>query len=414
MVADYRDTVARARTIEAELPPQYHDAYFQLVLDPAEASENVLEMNVLAAKNHAYAVQGRVSTNDLAAQVRTLFARDAEFTHEYHTLNNGKWDHMMDQTHIGYTFWNEPAANIMPAVSEIQVAPSGRLGVSGGLPGPRGGLVFDVHTSTPQVVDVYNMGATPFTYTATTSAPWIHLSTTEGEVAKDAKLTVSKDTQLTVSIDWPSLPAGDQAGTITFAQVGSEINRVVRLRVDHPSSPALDSIRGFVEDNGVVSIEAEHFASRTSGGAATWERLPGYGETLSAMTVFPALANSATSPTTCLNYEVYLFGSGKEDLQAILAPTAAFMPGHGLRYSVALDAQPPVIVDAWADYKQKDWEQAVSDGVHKVNTPLEVDRAGAHTLHFCMVDPGVVLEKLVISRGKQIPFYLGPPESTHR
>jgi hypothetical protein len=37
------------------------------VLYPAEASENVLEMNVLAAKNHAYAVQGRASTNDLAA-----------------------------------------------------------------------------------------------------------------------------------------------------------------------------------------------------------------------------------------------------------------------------------------------------------------------------------------------------------
>jgi hypothetical protein len=280
------------------------------------------------------------------------------------------------------------------------------MGVSGGLPGPRGGLVFDALTPTPQVVDVYNMGATPFTYTATPSAPWIHLSATQGEVSQDAELMVS--------IDWPSVPAGDQIGTITFAQVGSEINRVVRLRVDHPSSPALDSMKGFVEDNGVVSIEAEHFASRTSGGAAAWERLPDYGETLSAMTIFPALANSATAPTTCLNYDVYLFGSGKEDLEAILAPTAAFMPGHGLRYSVALDAQPPVVVDAWADYKQRDWEQAVSDGVHKVNTPLEVDRPGAHTLHFCMVDPGVVLEKLVLSRGRQIPFYLGPPESMRR
>ena len=33
-----------------------------------------------------------------------------------HTLADGKWDHMMDQTHIGYTYWQQPPTNIMPAV----------------------------------------------------------------------------------------------------------------------------------------------------------------------------------------------------------------------------------------------------------------------------------------------------------
>ncbi len=45
-------------------------------------------------------------------------------------LLNGKWDHMMDQTHIGYTAWNDPPANVMPAVSWIQVPEAGSLGVS--------------------------------------------------------------------------------------------------------------------------------------------------------------------------------------------------------------------------------------------------------------------------------------------
>ena len=98
---------------------------------------------------------------------------------------------------------------------------------------------------------------------------------------------------------------------------------------------------------------------------------------------------------------------------AILAPTMAFVPGRGLRYSIAIDSQTPTIVDAWTNNKLKDWEQAVSDDAHKIDTPVTIDQPGVHTLHFCMVDPGVVLEKLVLSRGRQMPTYLGPPESAH-
>ncbi len=399
MVADYRDTVARAEAIGKELAPQYQDAYFELVLYPAEASENVLEMNVLAAKNRAYAIQGRASTNDLAARVRTLFAKDAELTREYHTIHGGKWDHMMDQTHIGYTFWNEPVANIMPAVTEILPAAEGKMGVSGGAPGPRGGLMFDAAGRKTQVVSLFNMGAKPFTYTATASAPWIHLSSTGGQVAKDAQLEVSVDGG-----------AGGEKGSVTIAQEGGESRT---LAVSVANTDAVMG-KGFVESNGVVSMEAEHFTSRTSGGAAKWEVLPGYGATLSAMTVMPGLVASESTASTCLNYEMVLAGSGNETLEAILAPTMSFVPGRGLRYSVAMDGQPAKIVDAWANYKQKDWEQAVSDDVHRVDTAMTVDQPGQHTLHFCMVDPGVVLEKLVLSRGRQQPTYLGPAESVRR
>jgi hypothetical protein len=406
MVADYRDTVARAEAINKQLPEQYRDAYFQLVLYPAEASENVLEMNVLAAKNHLYAAQGRASTNDVAEQVHSLFAKDAELTREFHTIHDGKWNHMMDQTHIGYTFWNEPVANVMPAVSEVIPVKEARMGVAGGSGGPRGGfgLAFDTYTRKPQVVSVYNIGTTPFTFTATASAPWIRLSAQQG--------TVAKDSEVQVDIDWASLPAGDQNGSIVISQNGGE-SRTLRVNVFHPAAPARDAVKGFVESGGVVSMEAEHFSGKTSSGAAQWELLPGYGETLSAMTILPVLADSATTPTTCLNYEVFLFGAGKENLEAVLAPTMPYVPGRGLRYSIALDAQTPVIVDAWASNTLKDWEQAVSDGVHKVDTPVVIDKPGSHTLHFCMVDPGVVVEKLVLSRGRQAPAYLGPPESFH-
>jgi hypothetical protein len=40
------------------------------------------------------------------------------------TLANGKWRHMMDQTHIGYTYWQQPEKNVMPQVANINTSAS--------------------------------------------------------------------------------------------------------------------------------------------------------------------------------------------------------------------------------------------------------------------------------------------------
>jgi hypothetical protein len=51
--------------------------------------------------------------------------------------------------------------------------------------------------------------------------------------------------------------------------------------------------------------------------------------------------------------------------------------------------------------------------VKKVSVPLSIASAGYHTLTIWMVDPGVVLERLVLNLGPLRPSYLGPPGSFH-
>jgi sugar lactone lactonase YvrE len=167
-------------------------------------------------------------------------------------------------------------------------------------------------------------------------------------------------------------------------------------------------VKGFVEASGYVSIEAEHYTRRVSAGTVAWQRIPDYGRTLSAMSVFPVTAKSTIPPgSSRLEYQMYLFDAGHVEVEVVLSPTLNFSPGRGLRYAISFDDEPPQIIDALAHNEQSDWETSVKDSVRKVRSTHTLAHPGSHTLKFWMVDPGVVLEKLVVDFGGVRPSYLG-------
>ena len=126
---------------------------------------------------------------------------------------------------------------------------------------------------------------------------------------------------------------------------------------------------------------------------------------------------------------MYLYDSGDFELQMTLAPTLNFVPGRGLRFAVSVDdgitpadksagdpEGPRTMVNALEHTSDKDWAQAVSDGVRRVTVPLKIAAPGYHTLKIWAVDPALVVERLVLSHGTDgslKPSYLGPPESFH-
>jgi hypothetical protein len=413
VVADFKAITAKAEKISGALSENARDAFFELVLHPTKAAAQVTELYVTAGKNRMYAAQGRASANDLAAQTRALFKADADLSDYYnHTLANGKWNHMMDQTHIGYTMWQEPPRNSMPAVKELEVPASAGMGVAvegsaSAWPGAQGEPVlpqFDVFNRPRRYIDVFNRGRAPFDFSATPSAPWIVLSTARG--------TVDREQRLWVSVDWRKAPKGSASGFVEIAGAGAAPVSV-KLQSFNPQEPAKGSLKGFVQAGGYVSIEAEHYTGKTDAGPVRWEKIDDYGRTLSAMTISPVTVASAAPPqnSPCLEYRMYLFSSGKAEVEAILGPTLNFVPGRGLRFAVSFDDQPPQIVDALAQNSQRDWETSVRDSVRQVKSTHTLARPGYHTLKVWMVDPGVVLEKIVVDLGGVKPSYLGPPES---
>jgi hypothetical protein len=111
---------------------------------------------------------------------------------------------------------------------------------------------------------------------------------------------------------------------------------------------------------------------------------------------------------------VFLADSGVVQVQTYLSPSLNFNDNKGLRYAISFDDETPQVINIHAKETNRIWEQSVANNIRIVSSQHKLSKSGTHTLKFWMVDPAVVVQKLVISRGVLKPSYLGPPESSHR
>jgi hypothetical protein len=423
IVNEYNALAVRAEELLNELPLEMHDAFYDLVLFPVKASALVNELYVTAGKNTLYAAQGRAMTNEMAERTEGLFQADTALMGYYNrTFAGGKWNHFMDQAHLGYTNWADPPFNSLRAIklSRIEVPEIASMGVAvegsekswPGADQPPALPQFDVFNMQERYIEVFNKGTVPFEYSVTADNPWIILNHTGG--------TVTGEQRISVQVDWDMLSYGTHEGAITIRGTGSEVK--VTLSTFNPAVPQAATLKGFTEAEGYVSIEAEHFTSLKNTEERYWEWIGGYGRTLSAMrtTAFtdaPPAMPGKDSP--CLEYQMYLFSAGQFETVLHVAPSLNFLPDRDFKIGISFDDEAPQIITVVpkefnAQNGNREWEKTVMDNTRFVKTELSVRETGYHTLKIWMIDPGIVLEKIVINTGGVRPSYLGPPESFFR
>ena len=184
------------------------------------------------------------------------------------------------------------------------------------------------------------------------------------------------------------------------------------MPVFNPAQPGRDTVTGFVESHGCVSMEAEHFTRRHERGGATWEVIQGLGRSGDSVTVRPATVPSRNAPeeirtsSPSLDYDIYLFHPGEAQLDIDCLPTKPVAPGQGVGLAVSIDgAAPQILAGTGGD---------VLTNLRRVTTTVKIASPGQHTLTVWMVDPGVIIDKLVLNLIPAKDTYLGPPESYHR
>ncbi len=407
---DYAALAERANKVAARLRPEQRDAFFQLVQYPVAASANMNELYVAAGRNHHYATQFRATTNDMAERVQALYKNDVELARQYHAIGGGKWNHMMSQTRFGYVNWEQPRANVLPAVHRIDVPPGANMSVAvEGSPKAWGayGLkaldlpVFDPYAKKSHYLDIFNRGSAPFDYRIESNQPWVVVSQASGKVTGEQRVTVD--------VRWDKVPAKPQPAVLTIT--GPNNTRVL-VNVPLRRADIPKGAKGFVETDRVVSIEAANYTRALAPEGRSWLRIPGHGRTDSGVTTLPVTAAALdVKQGMRLEYDVNTVSSGRVEVQVTLAPTLKFQPGAGFRYAVSIDDEAPQIVNVHADESEPFWEKIVSDGAAVFTTEHQLVKPGKHVLKFWALDPGLVVQKLVLDAGGLKPSYLGPQQS---
>jgi len=100
-------------------------------------------------------------------------------------------------------------------------------------------------------------------------------------------------------------------------------------------------------------------------------------------------------------------------VEAYISPTIDFTNSGGLRYAISFDNETPQVININVDKSEQAWNKDVSNNIKILASKHHLDKAGRHVLKYWMVDPGVVLQKIVINAGGEKASYLGPPESYH-
>jgi len=408
---EYNALAEKAQVLYDKMPAAYKDAFYELVLHPIAACANLNEMYVTVGRNRLYASQGRASTNGLAEKAKQLYQKDSVMSHFYNKeLAGGKWNHIMDQTHIGYTYWQQPDKNSMPEVKIIELAPIAEMGVAiegsdNWWPNSNEKAIlpqFDPINHQRYYIDLFNRGSQPYDVVIKTASNMVKVSAT--------KVHIDKELRIWVEADWKKTPKIITEIPITIIGAG---NSVQVLAILNPLRNIDPKEKGFVESNGYVAIEAEHFSSLINKGEAGWQKVPGLGRTLSAMMPLPV--NSAKVPldksSPCIEYDVLFNTIGAVTLTALLSPTLNIYNNEGLCFAVSFDDQEPQIVNIHKGKTNADWAESVCRNIVELSTKHTIDRLGRHTLKIWMIDPGIVLQRIHIDCGGLKPSYLGPLES---
>ncbi|OBZ74822.1 hypothetical protein A0H81_05528 [Grifola frondosa] len=252
---------------------------------------------------------------------------------------------------------------------------------------PAGNLFFDVGAG----------GPTPFTFTATSNASWLKLSSAEGSIS--------------------------QLSRTAHLRAQPPMSQVINFVANHTVVPS--GFKGFVEGDGTVSIEAAHAARNTSVDGLTWVELPGIGRTLSGVTPWPRGGddrNFTAGSGPSIEYDFYTFNTqnqtGNITVTTYVSPSLNSL-GDDRPLAIAMQIDSGAlqtnyfVPPASGGNLPPQWDG--NDG-WAANSIISVPMvftasSGAHTLKLFMIEPSVVVQKIVIDTGGVLPSYLGPPES---
>ena len=189
-----------------------------------------------------------------------------------------------------------------------------------------------------------------------------------------------------------------------------------------------------------TAIMAHDYTRRTATDDARWVFLPGLGRGKGNMGIEPVTAKSRPlGDGATLEYDIHFSQSGKQKLALGILPTNDVNPARGLRIGVRVDDGEMQTIDARQGYvdtfneytkeniarskvlkplprpasdiylsgSRQRMRSEIFDNLRWLSIDFDIPTAGNHTVKVVMIDPEIVVEKLVINPDNEHPSYHG-------
>ena len=212
--------------------------------------------------------------------------------------------------------------------------------------------------------------------------------------------------------------------------------RYVPQRDARPSKPLIET------DTDEYGIEAIHYSKCIAGEGASWQLLPDLGRGEGCMGINPVTAASCENGDgPKLEYNLHINKVGPTKIAIGILPTQDVQPERGLRLGVKMDNGEVKVIDArrgivdtFDEYTPQNLARSkklkplpepgtmalngykqlrrneVFDNMRWLDVTFDIPTTGTHKLSLVMIDPEIVVERLVINPDDSHYSYFGPQE----
>lgn len=408
------------------------NSVFWLLYYPVMANLNVQKMQLLTGLNHAYAKQQRSQADDLADLVEDCLQYDERLVEKLHTMDDGYFYGMGLSEHIGFNEWNEEECQY-PVLYRFK--PSNKLRMVVSVPGTEQHTQGGDWTGKTLYLDDFLSPDRQEAYLELSAAgrmlPEYRVSCRDERlVIREERTSGDKSVRLLLT---RTQEAEKDLPREAVLQIESEFCHasvvvlfptafLAEQRKKEPAGTFLwcggESRDGKYEGRQYISMEAAHYFKKTDTGAGAFVEIPEYGKTLSGMKAFPVTSFFEPQKNApALSYRFVLPGDGVYIVRFLLTPSNPTDMNKRLLFGVSVNEGRTEVVNAIKESfavadRNEEWERGVLGNI-RVCEHCVHGRAGANLLHIYAMDPGFVLEKIVVfPQGKEPPkCYLEAPET---
>ncbi len=447
-------TYELAKKLDGELSEPALTTYRSMIFYPAAASLNIMLMNIEAGMNRELAMRGSLYANHYAKSVLERVEDDKKYVADFHAYNGGKWNHMMSSAHTGFRSWD--AYNwSYPLVSEVAPIHEAKAVVSF-----RGSRQIDLGShwqGTPALrsdgftrpdtnsvfLDIDSRGDIGFTYSIEKTSEWlicdepegrvenrktvvfrVNREAIEGEETAAAKVKLAFDNGVVSETNLEFIAVRDVSSLSSGLGVGNPLDNGA---LNSDNSGEQDAGHNtFIERQGMIVIDAEHFAGKKDAGESGFQVIRYLGKAgRSAVKAFPTAVSYdekeiQKGETPCIKYHFAAEESGAYDLDFHCSMRNPIVRGGRLSFGFAVnDGEIKIAHEVpegyFTEWQCDEWGSGVLAHEHVAKAKIEL-RKGLNTISVYAGDANVVLEKLVMHHEKkELPqTYLGPVESPMR